>query len=121
MIKKRCIAFMISDFMGTGYQDSLKITARKHDLAALRIMDQREADMPDVGLIRFVDAETGKISVFDTGNPDARRDYNLWWKQNDRQTADLLNRNGVDHILLYTNQPYVQPLLRLFKKRERRS
>lgn len=120
MIKKRCIAFLISDFMGSNYQDSLKITARKHDLAALRIMDQREAEMPDVGLVRFVDAETGKISVLDTGNPDARRDYNLWWKQTDRQTTDMLNRNGVDHVLLHTNEPYVQPLLRLFKKRERR-
>ena len=121
MIKKRCIAFLISDFMGTGYEDSLKISAKKHDLAALRIYDQREAEMPNVGLVRFVDAETGKVCMMDTSNPDARRDYGIWWKQTDRQTTELLTRSGIDHTILRTDQPYVQPLLNLFKKRDRRS
>lgn len=120
MIKKRCIAFLISDFIGTGYNDALKIASRKHDLAALRVMDEREEVMPDIGLVRFVDAETGKISVMDTGNAAARRDYQLWYKQTDKQTTDLLNRCGVDHARLQTGKPYVQPLLNLFKRRERR-
>ncbi len=121
MIKKRCIAFVISDFIGTKYEDALKISSRKHDLAALRIQDQREAEMPDVGLVRFVDAESGQISVMDTGNAAARRDYNLWWKQTERQTTELFSRCGIDHATLRTDQPYVQPLLNLFKKRERRA
>ncbi len=120
MIKKRCIAFLISDFIGSGYNDALKIASRKHDLAALRVMDEREEVMPDIGLVRFVDAESGKISVMDTGNAAARRDYQQWFKQTDKQTTDLLNRCGVDHARLQTGKPYVQPLLNLFKRRERR-
>jgi uncharacterized protein (DUF58 family) len=120
MIKKRCIAFLISDFMGKGYDDALKVSSKKHDLAALRILDVRETEMPDIGLVRFVDAETGVVSVLDTGNVDARRDYNIWWKQTDRQTSELLSRSGIDHVTLRTDQPYVQPILNLFKKRERR-
>ena len=120
MIKKKCITFVISDFMGKNYADALKIASRKHDLAAIRIYDERETEMPDVGLVRFTDAETGQVSVMDTSNINARRDYNLWWKQNDRQVTELLNRSGVDFTTLRTDQNYVPSLINLFKKRERR-
>jgi hypothetical protein len=120
MIKKKCIAFLISDFVGTNYEDAIKVTGKKHDLAALRIMDPREEKMPDVGLIRMRDAETNQVVLVDSSNANLRRDYNLWFKQNQRQTTDLLNRSGVDHTLLCTDQSYVQPLMNLFKKRERK-
>ena len=93
MIKKKSICFVISDFIGMGYEDALKVASKKHDLAALRIMDSREAVMPDVGLVRFIDAETGEVSLMDTSNANLRRDYNLWWKQTDRRVNDLLNRS----------------------------
>ena len=121
MIKKKSICFVISDFIGMNYEDALKVASKKHDLAALRIMDPRESEMPDVGLVRFVDAESGEVSMMDTSNANLRRDYNLWWKQTDRRVNELLNRSGVDHTLLRTDQPYVQPLLNLFKRRERRA
>jgi uncharacterized protein (DUF58 family) len=117
MIKKRCIAFVISDFIGTGYERALKISARKHDLAALRILDPRESEMPPMGLVRFTDAETGESCMLDTSNGNVRRDYHLYWKQTERQTTELLSRSGVDHATLRTDQPYVQPLLNLFKRR----
>lgn len=120
VIKKRSIAFLISDFITTGYDDALKIASKKHDLAAIRIYDQREMEMPDMGLVRFMDAESGKIVMMDSANDSLRRDYNLWWKQNERMTTDRLNRSGVDFTTLRTDQPYVQPLLSLFKKREKR-
>jgi uncharacterized protein (DUF58 family) len=120
MIKKKCIAFLISDFVGTNYEDAIKVTGKKHDLAALRIMDPREEIMPNVGLVRMKDAETNQVVLVDTSNANLRRDYNLWFKQNQRQTTDLLNRSGVDHTLLSTDQSYVQPLMNLFKKRERK-
>jgi uncharacterized protein (DUF58 family) len=120
MIKKKCIAFLISDFVGTNYEDAIKVTGKKHDLAALRIMDPREEQMPDVGFVRMRDAETNQVVLVDTSNANLRRDYNLWFKQNQRQTTDLLNRSGVDHTLLSTDQSYVQPLMNLFKKRERK-
>jgi len=120
MIKKRCIAFVISDFMATGYEDAIKVASKKHDLAAIRIYDTREAEMPDVGLVRFVDAETGDVSLLDSSNADVRRDYHLWWKQAQAQTNDLLNKCGIDHAIFRTDLPYVQPLINLFKKRERK-
>lgn len=121
MIKKRCIAFLISDFICSGYEDALKIASRKHDLAALRIYDVREQEMPDVGLVRFTDAETGETSLLDSGSSEVRRDYAIWFRQTQAQTTELLNRSGVDHATLRTDRPYVQPLLSLFKKRERRA
>ncbi|MBK9402391.1 MAG: DUF58 domain-containing protein [Bacteroidetes bacterium] len=120
MIKKRCIAFVISDFMATGYEDAIKISSKKHDLAAIRVFDAREAEMPDVGLVRFVDAETGQVSLLDSSNLSVRRDYHLWWKQTQAQTSETLSRSGIDHATFRTDQPYVQSLINLFKKRERR-
>lgn len=120
VIKKRSIAFLISDFITTGYDDALKIASKKHDLAAIRIYDHREMEMPDIGLVRFMDAETGKVSLMDSSNASLRRDYNIWWKQNERMTIERLNRSGVDFTSIRTDQPYVQPLLTLFKQREKR-
>ncbi len=120
MIKKRCIAFIISDFMASGFEDAMKVASKKHDLAAIRVYDPREADMPDIGLVRFVDAETGQTSLLDSGNLSVRRDYHLWWKQTQAQTSEMLSRSGVDHATFRTDQPYVQSLINLFKKRERR-
>jgi len=121
MIKKKCIAFLISDFISSGYEEALRIASRKHDLAALRIIDPGEAEMPDLGLIRFADAETGEACLLDAADPGARRDYHLWWKQTQQETADLLNRSGVDHATVRTDMPYVKALISLFKKRERRA
>ncbi|MFN8153336.1 MAG: DUF58 domain-containing protein [Bacteroidia bacterium] len=121
MIKKRCIAFLISDFMNAGFEDAIKVASKKHDLAALRIYDPREEEMPDIGLVRFTDAETGETSLLDSGNINVRRDYNIWFRQTNAHTTELLNRCGIDHATLRTDRPYVQPLINLFKKRERRA
>lgn len=120
MIKKRCIAFVISDFMTSGYEDAIKVASKKHDLAAIRVYDPREAEMPNVGLVRFVDAETGEASMLDSSQDNVRRDYQLWWKQTQGRTSELLNKCGIDHATLRTDLPYVQPLINLFKKRERK-
>lgn len=120
MIKKRCIAFVISDFMTSGYEDAIKVASKKHDLAAIRVYDPREAEMPNVGLVRFVDAETGEASMLDSSQDNVRRDYQLWWKQTQGRTSELLNKCGIDHTTLRTDLPYVQPLINLFKKRERK-
>ena len=76
--------------------------------------------MTDMGLVRFIDAETQKVSLMDTSNAALKRDYHVWWKQNERRTFEQLNRCGVDFTTIRTDQPYVQPLLNLFKRRERR-
>lgn len=121
VIKKRSIAFIISDFMSAGFEDALKITARKHDTVALRIFDQRETELPDAGLIRFRDAETGKNILVDSGNSFTRRGYAAAWLKRDTELANLFARSGVDYANLNTEQNYIQPLMTLFKKREKRA
>jgi uncharacterized protein (DUF58 family) len=117
MIKKRCIAFVISDFMDSGFDDAIKVSSKKHDLAALRIVDPREEEMPDVGLVRFKDAETGFVSVMDTSDANVRNNYRLYFQQSARLTSELLNKSGVDHVAIRTDQSYVKPLMNLFKQR----
>lgn len=117
MIKKRCIAFVISDFMDAGFDDAIKVSSKKHDLAALRIFDPREEEMPDIGLVRFKDAETGFVSVMDTSDANVRNNYRLFFQQTARQTTELLNKSGVDHVAIRTDQSYVRPLMNLFKQR----
>ncbi len=116
-IKKRCIAFVISDFMDSGFDDAIKVSSKKHDLAALRIFDPREEEMPDVGLVRFKDSETGFVSVMDTSDSNVRNNYRLFFQQTARQTTELLNKSGVDHVAIRTDQSYVRPLMNLFKQR----
>lgn len=117
MIKKRCIAFVISDFMDAGFDDAIKVSSKKHDLAALRIFDPREEEMPNIGLVRFKDAETGFVTVMDTSDANTRNNYRLFYQQTARQTTELLNKSGVDHVAIRTDQSYVKPLMNLFKQR----
>jgi uncharacterized protein (DUF58 family) len=116
-IKKRSTAFLISDLIDTNYEDALKICSRKHDLIALRIYDQREAELPNVGLVRMKDAETGKLKWIDTSDRKVRDRYNKRWKQRNEQTDEILNKHGIDFAYLATHRDYVKPLMQLFKKR----
>jgi uncharacterized protein (DUF58 family) len=121
MIKKRSISFLISDFQSSNYSDALKIAARKHDLVGIRIYDRREAELPDVGLIRMQDAETGKLMWIDTSKAYTREHYRRSWEQHEKSLEELFARSGVDQVKIATDQNYVQPLINLFKKREKRA
>lgn len=121
MVKKRSIVFLISDFMDAGYEDALKVVSKRHDLVAVRVNDPRESEMPDVGMVRFSDAETGNLVLLDTGNASVRRDYALWWKQSFNRASEIFGRAGVDHTSILTGRPYVKELLNLFRKREHRA
>lgn len=120
MIKKRSISFLISDFLGTGYADALKIASRKHDLVAIRIFDPREAELPNIGLVRMHDAETGKLMRIDTSSKLTRENYNRMWNLRQKEIETLFTKSGIDQVKIATNQNYVQPLINLFKKREKR-
>jgi uncharacterized protein (DUF58 family) len=120
VIKKKSITFVISDFMNEGFEDALKIANRKHDLVALRIFDQRETLLPEMGLVRLKDAETGKILLIDTSNQQARTNYLTWWKQKDNYLTTLFGKSGIDSVKIRTDQSYVEPLMSLFKRREKR-
>ncbi len=116
-IKKRSICFLISDFYAENFERELKLANKKHDLVALEIIDPREESLPDIGLVRFEDAETGTSQWIDTGDPAVREAFQKNMHVRSRRNADLFARSGVDTVRLSTDRSYVQPLMQLFKKR----
>ena len=116
-IKKRCTAFVISDFRDKGYARSLQVANNKHDVAALHIYDRRETVLPAVGLVRILDAETGRERWLDTTSRKVRESYELKWESHVEMMKEIFTRAGVDHASLRTGADYVKPLMRLFKKR----
>jgi len=116
-IKKRCTAFLLSDFMDRGFEDAIKIANKKHDLIAVRIFDAREIELPDVGLIRARDAETNKQIWVDSSDRRVRRQYNNWYKAHNDYISETFLRSGVDVAKIATDQDYIKPLLGLFRKR----
>lgn len=118
VIKKRSIAFLLSDMMDEGYDDALKIANRRHDLVVLRTSDPRETEMPSVGLVQFVDPETGIQRWVDTSSRAVRTSYRAAALKHQHRTNDILRRAGVDHATISTQHGYVRPLMRMFRQRE---
>jgi uncharacterized protein (DUF58 family) len=122
-IKKRCTAFLLSDLMDLDtteqprFEEALKIATNKHDLAAIQIYDQRETELPDVGLVRMLDAETNREQWIDTSGRRVRDNYARWYRNSQERIRTILNKYQVDHVRIATDQDYVEPLIRLFKKR----
>lgn len=116
-IKKRSIAFLISDFLGPAFTDSLRIASNKHDLVALRIQDEREKELPSAGMIRMKDAETGEERWVDTSLRTTRAAYAAWQQETERALMNTFRQCGVDHVDLFTGEDYIRPLVQLFKRR----
>lgn len=116
-IKKRSTAFIISDFISPDFSDALKIAGNKHDLAALRVYDKFEQNLPNVGLAYFKDSETGDLKWIDTSNKKVRANYNKWWNEQCENSAIIFRKAKVDWADLRTDQDYVKPLINLFKNR----
>ncbi|MEX0988276.1 MAG: DUF58 domain-containing protein [Bacteroidales bacterium] len=116
-IKKRCTAFLISDFRDTGYARSLQIANNKHDIVALHVSDRRERELPRVGLIRVKDNETGRERWIDTGMKRVREEYAMQWQSHQEMMNDIFKKSGVDVVNLETGSDYVKPLIKLFKRR----
>lgn len=117
VIKKRSIAFVISDFMDDNFIDALKIANKKHDLIALRIYDKREQEMPNVGLIKLLDAETGVQKWVDTSDKNVRTSFSVSTKKREDYLKDVFNKSGVDAANINTSESYIPPLTNLFKRR----
>ncbi|MBQ9546153.1 MAG: DUF58 domain-containing protein [Bacteroidales bacterium] len=115
--RKRCTAFLLTDFFDSGYADALKIAAKKHDLAVMRIVDQREAELPDIGLTKFYDPESGRTTTIDTSSRAVRNAYKQNYLSRQKQNDELLTKYGIDHIDLATGEDFVRPLMMLFKMR----
>jgi len=116
-IKKRCTAFLISDFRDKGYARSLQIANNKHDVAALHVYDRRETSLPAVGLLRVLDAETGMERWIDTSSSKLRENYAMKWESHQEMMKEIFSRAGVDSVSIETGEDYVKPLMRLFKLR----
>lgn len=118
VIKKRCTAFVLSDFIDNKpFQTDLTIANNKHDLVAIQVYDQRETALPDVGLMTILDAETGMSSSIDTSSVKTREAYRLWWKNQQDMVQDSFKKSRVDFVSVATDQDYVKALMNLFNLR----
>jgi uncharacterized protein (DUF58 family) len=117
---RRAVAFLVSDFIATGYERDLTLANRRHDLVAVAITDPRELELPSVGLIELVDGETGERYVVDTWSRQARRRYAGAALEQLERRRTLFKRLGVDSIEISTGSPYVPELIKFFRMRERR-
>lgn len=118
-IKKRCTAFVISDFMDDNneLEMALSIANNKHDIVALKIYDEREAELPAIGMIKLKDAEKGTYVTVDSSSRKTRKLYADWWLKHNSRLDAMFKKCGVDYAAINTNEDYVKSLMTLFKKR----
>ena len=120
--KKRCTAFLLSDFLNSkrddeALNDALKIATSRHDIIALKVSDPREREMPDVGIVELQDAETARKVWVDTSSRAVRDHYASSWAEREAKTRDLLLHNRIDIADISTDSDYVAELIKLFKQR----
>ena len=116
--KRRTTAFILSDFYARNdFQHSLQIASRKHDVVAIQVYDVRARELPDVGLMKLVDAETGFEQYVDTSSRALRVAYNRYWTGRQNLLQETFNKSSVDNVSIATNEDFVKALLMLFKQR----
>lgn len=117
-LKKRCTTVLISDFIDEhDYSKALSIASSKHDLIAVQVYDKRDAQLPDVGLMRIADLETGMSKWIDTSLSVTRNSFKKWWYTRQQFMYEILRKNGVDLATVTTDEDFVKALIALFKKR----
>ncbi len=120
VLTKRAVVFLISDFLNKGFERSLKMANRRHDIVAIKITDPREVELPKIGLIELEDSETGEQMLIDTNDLRVREyfcDYNV---QEEAERNRLFRSINIDHIDILTSESYVEPLVRFFRMRAKR-
>ena len=117
---KRAVVFLISDFLGAGYETRMRTLGKRHDLIAVSVTDPREVRMPNVGILDLEDAETGEIVTLDTSSAAVRRRYELLGQDRAERLDETFTAMGVDHIAIQTDTDYVREIVRFFRIRERR-
>lgn len=118
--KRKCVAFLISDFIASGYEHALRITSKRHDLIPLQILDPREEQLPNVGVIAAEDLETGELYDIDTSSRTVREAYATRVARLRSEREQLFRRLDLDHLTIQTDRPYVRPIAELFRLRQRR-
>jgi len=120
ILRHRAIVFLISDFLDTGFERSLKVLSRRHDLVAITVSDPRERSLPNVGFLELIDAESSQRIVLDSGNRYVREQFEHLAGEDDVRLRRLLQRLSVDQIEIQTDRSYVPPLIDFFRARERK-
>lgn len=118
--RRRCVAFLVSDFLDDSYQDELTTASGRHDIIAVQLADQRERELPPMGLIRLEDAETGEQRLVDTSSPAGRRLFQQHTSALEEKVTSGMRKRKVDNVSIRTHQDIMAPLKLLFKKREKR-
>ena len=117
---RRTVTFLISDFLADDYEKPLRIAKGRHDIIAINIMDPREYTMPGIGIVDLEDAESGERILLDTSSAEVRRKFNELAQRKLQERRRIFRSLGLDSIEVRTDQPYLKPLLRFFRRRERR-
>lgn len=117
-LKKRCTTFLISDFIDEhDYSKALCVASNKHDLIALQVYDKREAQLPDVGLMKVADLESNQQQWIDTSSKKTRQAYDKWWYQRQQKMCEMFLKAKVDFTSIATDEDFVKSLMTLFKQR----
>jgi len=117
VLKKKAIVFLLSDFMNEGYQKTLRIAAKKHDLTGIRVFDPMEKTLPNLGMVPMIDAETGDMKWINTFSKKVRRKYAAQYAANVNSFEELFKKNGAGHLSCCVEESYVKKLLGYFKAR----
>ena len=118
-LRRRSVLFIVSDFMATGYEATLSRLSRKHDVIAIQLIDPRERDLPNAGLVTLRDPESGAWRYVDTGGPELRERFRRRAADFDLALERAVRERGADLVRLETDKPYAEPLLAFFRRRER--
>lgn len=116
-IKKRCTAFIISDFLVPDFEESMRIASNKHDIVALKVYDPVETAFPDIGLVKISDSESGEERWIDSSSRSTREAYRQWWVTHREFVKNIFRKCGVDSAEMRTDLDYVKPLIKLFENR----
>ena len=117
VLKKKAIVFLISDFMAKNYEQTLKIASKRHDVTGIRVFDQREESIPNIGIVNMIDAETGETLLVDTTSNKVRMDYEKYYRENVNYFKDIFSKCGAGTISSRVDESYVTKLLGYFKAR----
>ncbi len=118
--RKKAVTFLISDFISENYEQALRITGKKHDLISISITDPRELSLPSAGIVELLDAETGETVLIDTSDANFRKGYSLLSRKNLHDRFELFRSANIDYIDIRTDVPYIDPIMKFFRVREKR-
>lgn len=120
VVRRKSVVFLVSDFIADSYEKPLRVTSKKHDIIPISITDPRELALPGAGLVELQDAESGETLFIDTSDSSFRKGYSLLAEKRLRDRFDLFKAIGIDYIDIRTDTPYIDPIMRFFRMREKR-